>query len=106
MSITPKLIDIKGNRKLNLHMRVENPLDFELNGSINFIINYKSKRIENISKKVNIPRKSNKDFFLIYKIKPSFKKGFYKVLAFFECGGKRVYSQNKNNDYFWVADKD
>jgi hypothetical protein len=104
MSITPKIIDSNKRENLRLHMRIENSYDFELKGSINFIINLLDGRKKRISKKVKIPKKTKKDFLLTYKIDSSFSEGFYRVLAFFSYDHKKIYSLNKENDFFCILD--
>ena len=104
MSITPKIIDLDGNRNLKLHMGVENPFEEELKGEINFIIFLLNGKKEKILKIVKIPKKSIKNFYINYKIKSSFKQGFYKVSAFFSYRNEKVDSSTKKNDFFLVVD--
>lgn len=102
MSITPKLLNINENRKVRLHMRVDNPTKSRIKGSINFIIISPNKKRVRISKEVAVSPLSKKDSFIKYKIKPHYKEGLYKVIAFFSYDNKKVFSTTSQNDFFWV----
>ena len=103
MSITPKIIDLNGNKTLKLHMHVENPFGYQIKGSINFIINFLDGKREKISKEVKVPKKTKKDFFLTYNVKSSSKEGFHKVFAFFSYDNKKIDSSTEKNDFFLVV---
>jgi hypothetical protein len=104
MSINPKVMPLNRRKILKLHMRVENPFDYTLKGSINFVINLPKNKKRNILKKITIHKKEKKDFFIDYKLDSSFKAGFYKVSAFFYYNNKKSYSLNKDNDFFCIID--